>query len=214
MYCTHPSFYRSKINFPIYWAGMGRSSFSSRATPWLFANMPLHIHGWDTPGRLQWVNFLCCSLKTEDRYLTSTLSQYTCFYNARRHWRPDCTPHLSTTKILKTYQKVIFNCLTLCRNPRARTFPTDVVKKEAWSWYIPTRSRYSQQKCHLHFLFFLLKKHTGIGAHQAETLNPLGEMRQNHCKKKGSSLYISRKTQAYAEFSFSDAKISTSEKAG
>lgn len=129
MYCTHPSFYRSKINFPTFWAGTGRSSFSSRATPWLFANMPLCIHGWDTPGRLQRVNFLCCSFKVEDRYLTSTLSQHTCFYNGRRHWRPGYTLHLSMTEILKTYQKMIFNRLSLCRNPCVWIFPKILSRK-------------------------------------------------------------------------------------
>lgn len=153
--------------------------------------------------RPRWVNFLCCWLETEYRHLTSTLSHYTCFHNGRRHSIPDYTLHLSTKEILKIYQKVIFSCLSLCRNPCAWNFPKDVMKKEAWSWYIPTRHRYSQQKCQLPLPFFLLKEHAETGTHQAETLNPLGKMRQNHCKKKGLSLYTSRKTQTYAEFSFS-----------
>lgn len=40
-------------------------------------------------------------------------------------------------------------------------------------------------------------------ANQAETLNPLGKMRQNHCKKKGCSSHVSRETQTHAEFSVS-----------
>lgn len=169
MYCTHP-LYRSKINFPASWASMGRSSFSSRVRPWLFANTPLYTWmGHNQIERPQWINFLCCWLKTEYRHLTSTLSHYTCFHNGRRHSIPDYTLHLSTTEILKICQKVIFSCLSLCRNPCAWNFPKDVMKKEAWSWYIPTRHRYSQQKCQLPLPFFCLR-----------SMQRRGHIRQKH----------------------------------
>lgn len=112
---------------------------------------------------LQRVNFFCYSLMTEDKYLTSTLSQYTCFYNGRRHWRPDYTLHLSMTEILKTYQKAIFQLPESLQASLCLNCPKDVVKKEAWSWYIPAWRKYSQQKCHLYFLFFCLKVHKNRG---------------------------------------------------
>lgn len=178
---------------------MRRSSLSSRATPWLFANMPLCVHGWDTPDRLQWVNFLFCSLKMQERHLSPLFTSI--HISMLVEDTEDQIIHFTLAwQKSWSYQKVISNWPESLQESLCLKLSQGYCQKRGLQLVYPHMAQIFPTEVSFSTPFFLLKERAGTEMQQTETLNPLRKRRQNHCKKKGSSLYISRKTQTYAEF--------------
>lgn len=166
---------------------MRRSSLSSRATPWLFANMPLCVHGWDTPDRPQGVNFLFCSLKMQERHLSPLFTSI--HISMLVEDTEDQIIHFTLAwQKSWSYQKVISNWPESLQESLCLKLSQGYCQKQACSWYIPTWHRYSQQKCHFPLPFFCLRSVQGQRCNRQKHWIPWG---------KGDKIIARRKAQVY-----------------